>query len=102
MKAIALASTLALAIALPAQASEPLMEKSGCISCHRIDQKLVGPAFKDVAAKYKARTDAAAYLFGKVRSGSEDVWGDMPMPPKSAEQLSDDDLRRIIDWLLKL
>jgi cytochrome c len=102
LKAIVLASTLAFSIVSSAQASEQLMEKSGCISCHRIDQKLVGPAFKDVAAKYKSRPDAAAYLFGKVRSGSEDVWGDMPMPPKSSEQLSDADLNSIIDWLLKL
>ncbi|MDB5970470.1 MAG: cytochrome [Hydrocarboniphaga sp.] len=103
MKSIALLATVAgLAIATSAHADEQLMSQAGCIACHRIDQKLVGPAFKDIAAKYKTRSDAASYLFDKVRNGSEDIWGDIPMPAKSPEHLSDEQLKAVIDWLLTL
>jgi len=103
LKTIALLVTaIGIVFSVQAQADEQLMEKNGCISCHRIDQKQVGPAFKDIAAKYKTRSDAENYLFDKVRNGSEDGWGDLPMPPKSVDQLSDENLRIIIDWLLTL
>ena len=85
-----------------AQASEALMEKSGCVSCHRVDQKLIGPPFKDVAAKYKGNKDALPYLLLKVRNGGEGVWGDIPMPPNSVERVSDADLKAIVEWILQL
>jgi len=90
-----------LAVNATTQASEELMEKSGCVSCHRIDQKLIGPAFKDVAAKYKSDKNALPYLLEKVRNGSEGVWGDMPMPPNTAEKISDGDLKTVIEWVLR-
>jgi cytochrome c len=89
------------ALSTPVFATEQLMEKKGCISCHRVDQKLIGPAFKAIAAKYKG-TDARAELFEKVREGGEGVWGDMPMPPNEPSKVSDEDLKTIIDWILHL
>lgn len=83
-------------------ASEEMMSSGGCISCHRVDQKLIGPGFKEVAARYRKDPQAAARLFAKVREGGEGEWGDMPMQPNSEEKISDADLRTLIDWLLKL
>jgi cytochrome c len=80
---------------------EELMEKSGCISCHRIDEKLIGPSFKQVAARYPHSEQTTDRLINAVRNGSEGVWGDVPMPPSTEQKLSDHDLRRIVDWLLQ-
>ena len=83
-------------------ASEQLIEKSGCISCHRVDQKLIGPSFKMVAAQYKGTEGAADYLFQKVREGGEGVWGDMPMTPNAPSKISDGDLNAVVAWILSL
>jgi len=102
MKAMALLVAIAgCAIGASAQASEELMEKSGCVSCHRIDQKLIGPSFKDIAIKYKSDRNALPYLLEKVRDGGEGVWGEMPMPPNSVEKISDADLKSVIEWTLR-
>jgi cytochrome c len=102
MKTIALLMAIAgYAVGASAQASEELMEKSGCVSCHRIDQKLIGPSFKDIAIKYKSDRNALPYLLEKVRDGGEGVWGDMPMPPNSVEKISDADLKSVIEWVLQ-
>lgn len=85
-----------------ANASEQLMQKGGCISCHRVDQKLIGPGFKQVAAQYKETDGATAYLFQKVREGGEGVWGDMPMQPNGPQKISDEDLQAIVTWILSL
>ena len=86
----------------PAEASEELMSRSGCISCHRVDQKLLGPGFKEVAARYRSDPQAAARLFRKVRDGGEGEWGDLPMQPNGEEKVSDADLQQLLDWILKL
>lgn len=78
------------------------MQKGGCISCHRVDQKLIGPGFKQVAAQYKETDGAAEYLFQKVREGGEGVWGDMPMQPNGPQKISDEDLHAIVAWILRL
>src|SRR5437899_6244010 len=62
---------------LAADAQELLKEKA-CLSCHTVDKKLVGPAYKEVAAKYKSRKDAEAYLVKKIKEGSTGVWGPIP------------------------
>ncbi len=87
---------------MPAFANEQLMEKSGCISCHRIDKKLIGPAFKAVAQRYKNNPDAPARLFEKVREGGEGEWDDIPMTPNSVAKISDADLNTVIAWILSL
>ena len=77
-----------------------IMKKSGCIVCHSIDKKVVGPAYKDVAQKRKDESDAAAMLEKSVRGGSKGVYGQMPMPPNPPSKISDADLRELIEWVL--
>lgn len=64
-----------------AHASADLVRKYNCVACHAEVGRKVGPAYQDIAKKYAGRTDAAAYLAGKIRSGGQGVWGVMPMPP---------------------
>lgn len=85
-----------------AAANEELMSRSGCVNCHRVDQKLLGPAFKEVAARYRGDPQAAARLFRKVRDGGEGEWGDLPMQANNEEKVSDADLRLLIEWILSL
>ena len=91
---------LALAIAPAAQASEELAKKYNCLACHSVDKKLVGPAYQDVAAKYKGQADAPDKLFTKVKNGGMGVWGQVPMPPNA--QVPDADLKALIAWILAL
>ncbi|MEG0151340.1 MAG: c-type cytochrome, partial [Comamonas sp.] len=81
-------------VAAAAQAPTALLEKNACIACHGVEQKIVGPAFKDIASKFSGQAD---YLLGKIKSGGTGVWGSIPMPPQP--QLSDDDARLIANWL---
>lgn len=76
-------------------------QKAGCLACHSMDKKLVGPAFKDVAAKYKGQGDAVAKLTDKVRKGGAGNWGQIPMPPNPAEKISDAELKDVLGWILK-
>jgi len=83
-----------------ADAGEDLLKKSGCAACHAVDKKLVGPAYVEVAAKYKGDAGAAAKLTDKVRKGGSGVWGQVPMPPNP--QVSDADLKTMITYILTL
>jgi cytochrome c551/c552 len=74
----------------------PLLQKNTCTACHGMDNKLVGPSFKDIANKYKERADAAAYLSGKIKAGGQGVWGTIPMPPQA---LSAAESAQISQWL---
>lgn len=87
-----------------AKASEELMEKAGCIACHRIDEKLIGPAYREVAKKYRSspREQTMIYLTDKVREGGEGVWGDIPMAPNPPSKISDEDLKKLLEWILSL
>ena len=76
-------------------------QKAGCMACHSMDKKLVGPAFKDIAAKYKGQGDAVAKLSEKVRKGGSGVWGPIPMSPNPADKISDGDLKDVVSWILK-
>lgn len=94
-------SALAL-LALSAHASEELMSKGGCVGCHRVNEKLIGPSFKSVAEKYRSNRDEALIrLQAEVRDGSEGVWGDVPMAPTSVQKISDADLGKLIEWILQ-
>jgi cytochrome c len=75
-----------------------IAQKNNCLGCHAVSQKLVGPSFKEVAAKYKGDANAEATLMAKVKSGGTGVWGSIPMPAQS--QLSDADLKTVVDWVL--
>ena len=82
------------------KAAEALAQKSGCIACHNVDKKIIGPAYKEVAAKYKADKDADKKLAAKVKAGGSGVWGPVPMPPNA--QVSDADIKALISWILSL
>lgn len=86
-------------IAAPAQANEELAKKSNCLACHQIDKKSVGPAYKDIAKKYKGQ-DVAAKLAEKVKKGGQGVWGPVPMPPNAA--VPDADIKTLVEWILKM
>ena len=98
-----LAAALIAGTALTAQAgpAEDAMNKAGCMACHAKDKKLVGPAFKDIAAKYKGQGDAVAKLSDKVRKGGAGNWGPIPMPPHGADKISDADLKMVVESILK-
>ncbi|CAD5372435.1 Cytochrome c-552 [Rubrivivax sp. A210] len=84
-----------------ALASPALAEKAGCGACHKVDVKLVGPSYKDVAAKYKTRSDAVPYLSTRVRQGGPGNWGVVPMMANDVSRISDADLKSLIEWILK-
>lgn len=96
----ALASTM---IAAPAMADLDLAKKSGCLACHGIDKKVVGPSWKDVAAKYKGQDSARADLIVAIAKGSKGKWvsvtGGVPMPPYSP-RVSDADIETLTDFIL--
>jgi cytochrome c len=83
-----------------ADAGEDLVKKAGCTACHSNDKKIVGPAYSDVAAKYKGDAGAAAKLADKVKKGGTGAWGPVPMPPNPA--VSDADLKTMITYILAL
>ena len=76
------------------------MKKHACIACHAVDKKMVGPAYKDVAAKYRGQKDAEAKLMEKVKKGGVGVWGQVPMPPNAA--VPDADVKTLVNWILSL
>jgi cytochrome c len=78
-----------------------LARKSGCMACHAVDSRVVGPSFKEIAAKYKGDKEAAAKLALKIRSGGAGSFGSTPMLPAPAS-VSDDDIRKIVAWVLSL
>ncbi|NBO10536.1 MAG: cytochrome C [Methylophilaceae bacterium] len=105
MKALLLSVAAAGSLMLAGQASaddaaKALAQKSGCLACHSVDAKVVGPAYKDVAAKYKGK-DMEAKLIEKVKKGGSGVWGPIPMPANSP-QVKDEDIKTIVHWVLSL
>ena len=94
---VAVASVAALAT--PARASEVLAKKHNCLACHTLDKKSVGPAYKEIAKKYKGQAGIEAKLAEKVKKGGQGVWGPVPMPPNAA--VPDADIKKLVDWVLK-
>ena len=88
-------------IAPLAMASAQLATQAGCSACHLPDRKLVGPGFKEIAAKYKGRADAIPYLMSRVRKGGPGNWGQIPMVATDAKKLPDPDLKKLLEWILK-
>lgn len=77
---------------------QDILSKNACLACHAIDKKLVGPAYKDVAAKHKDDANAAQLLAKHIREGSSGVWGPIPMPPNP--NISDADIKLVVEWIL--
>ena len=95
----ATAALAAAALASPVGANEELAKKHQCLTCHQIDKKVVGPAYKDVAKKYKGQADAGAKLTEKIRMGSKGVWGPVPMPANV--KVPEADAKALAVWILK-
>ena len=98
MKSLAI---LVLAVAAaPAFAAGPadLAQQKNCMACHAIDKKLVGPAYKDVAAKYAGQKDAVDKLAQKVMKGGSGVWGAVPMPANP--QVNEAEAKQLVTWVL--
>jgi cytochrome c len=95
-----IATALALASAAAWADTEEVMTKAGCTACHAKDKKLVGPAFKEIAAKYKGQ-DVTAKLMEKVRKGGSGVFGPVPMAPNPPDKISDADLKAAVELILK-
>jgi len=83
----------------PAFANLELAQKKACMACHAIDKKVVGPAYKDVAAKYAGQKDAAAKLADKIQKGGVGVWGQVPMP---ANPVTPEEAKSLAAWVLSI
>lgn len=98
MKSVLISALVATGLfaSAPAFANKDLATKSGCMACHAVDKKMVGPAYQEVAKKYKAADEAM--LIDKVKKGGKGVWGQIPMPPNP--KVSDADLKTLVTWIL--
>ncbi len=101
MKAFYVAMMIAIGFGVSSQAmaDEALAKAKNCMSCHTIDKKLVGPAYKDVAAKYKGDAGAVDKLAAKVKTGGKGVWGAIPMPPNN---VTPEEAKKLVTWVLSL
>jgi cytochrome c len=86
------------ASALDAAAAKALAAKSACLACHAVDKKLVGPAYKDVAAKHAGQADALEKVAARIKSGGSGMYGAVPMPPQPT--LKDEELKLLAAWVL--
>lgn len=98
MKRTLLALAMTVSVAAPAFADQALATSKNCMACHAVDKKLVGPAFKDVAAKYAGQKDAVDKLAVKIMKGSSGVWGPVPMPANA--QVNEADAKKLATWVL--
>jgi len=92
---------LAIGLLVPlgqAAADEAAAKSNGCMACHAVDKKVVGPSYKSIASKFKGDANAADKLAKQVRTGSKGVWGPVPMPVQA--KISDADLKKVIAWIL--
>ncbi len=102
MKQLVLAAVTVMAAsgayAMDAAAAKALASKSACLACHAVDKKLVGPAYKDVAAKHKGQADAETKVAARIKSGGSGMYGPIPMPAQP--NLKDDELKLLAAWIL--
>lgn len=100
MKKVLLVTLLGLSGAAPALADLALATSKNCMSCHQVERKVLGPAFKDIAAKYRGNAAAGDLLADKIRKGGSGVWGPVPMPANN--QVSEADAKKLSAWVLSL
>jgi cytochrome c len=86
-------------IAAPAAADEALAKAKGCTACHDVKKKLVGPAYADVAKKYKGDAKASDTMAASILKGSAGKWGQVPMPPN---KVTEEEARKLAGWILTL
>lgn len=100
MKHFAVLFALSVSVAYaPAHASQELAAKSKCMTCHQVEKKVMGPAFKQIAAKYKSQAGAEALLADSLLKGSKGKWGKVPMPP---QKVAPADAQKLAKWVLSL
>ena len=97
---VILAAGVLAAGAAQAQDLTALMQKNGCVACHAVDKKIVGPSYQEVAAKYKGDAGAAAKLATKIKAGGTGAWGQVPMPPNP--QVPDADIKTMVAAILAI
>jgi cytochrome c len=102
MKRALLAMAALSVLSVPALAADEmaLAQSKNCMACHAVDKKLVGPAYKDVAAKYAGQKDAVDKLAAKIMKGGSGVWGPVPMPANA--QVNEAEAKRLAAWVLSL
>ena len=100
MKRVMTATLLGLCLATPAMASKELAQAKNCLACHSVDNKVVGPGFKEVAAKYAGNKAAAATLATKIIAGGSGAWGAIPMPANP--QVKEAEANQLAAWILGL
>jgi cytochrome c len=99
MKTVLILATAAAALtSMPALASPDLAQKKNCLACHAVDKKLIGPSYKDVAAKYAGQKDATDKLAQKIQKGGSGVWGAVPMPANP--QVNEAEAKQLAAWVL--
>jgi len=98
MFTLAAATTVAAFAFSPAFASLELAKSKNCMACHAEDKKIVGPSYKDVAAKYKGQKDMAAKMAAKIKKGGVGAWGPIPMP---ANNITEAEAKTLAEWVLK-
>jgi cytochrome c len=98
MKIVLFAVLAAAALNAPAQADQALATAKNCMACHAIDKKLVGPAYKEVAAKYSSQKDAVDKLAVKIMKGGTGVWGPVPMPANP--QVNEAEAKKLAAWVM--
>ena len=98
MKRSLITLALTLSVAAPAMADLALATSKNCMACHAADKKLVGPAYKDVAAKYAGQKDAVDKLAAKIIKGGSGVWGPVPMPANA--QVAEADAKKLAAWVM--
>lgn len=96
----ALFALAAIAAAMPAMAQLELAQSKNCLACHAVDKKLVGPAYKDVANKYRGEKGAVDKLAQKIMKGGSGVWGPVPMPANT--QVNEAEAKKLAAWVLSL
>ena len=94
------AAAVALVAAMPARANADLAQKKNCMACHAVDKKVVGPGYKEVAAKYAGQKDAVDKLAQKVIKGGAGVWGPVPMPANA--QVTEAEAKQLVQWIMTL
>jgi cytochrome c len=100
MKRVMTATLLATCLVAPAMASKELAQAKNCLACHSLENQVVGPAFKAIAAKYAGDKAAAASLATKIMAGGGGVWGAIPMPANP--QVKEDEAKKLVAWILSL
>jgi cytochrome c len=100
MKRVLFAFAAAAVVASPAMAQMELAQAKNCLACHAVDHKVVGPAYKDVAAKYAGDKTAVDKLAQKIMKGGSGVWGPVPMPANT--QVNEAEAKKLAAWILTL